>query len=300
MSFSSEIKSELCLLSPTPCCRKAEAFGLLIFGRAFSVSEISMMTELECVAVRYCNLLRELTGIVPVIRFTKAGNYKVRVETAADRLKVLDFFGYSGSEIALRVNFSNFENTEEDCCFRSFLRGAFLICGNITNPEKEYHLEFSVSRAKLCADLMKVVDEDDLKAKKLTRGGSYVIYCKEAEAIEDFLGKMGATKAFLYMMKMRAMKDIKNITNRRANFESANLSRSVLAGMRQTELIESILAKIKTTDMTEDLGQLCTLRLDNPDASLDELGRMMSPPLSRSAVSRRFKKLEEIAKELKK
>ena len=105
--------------------------------------------------------------------------------------------------------------------------------------------------------------------------------------------------AFLEIMQTRAMKDIKNQINRRSNFESANLSRSIEAGLKQVAVIEEILEKIKLSDMTKDLEELCTLRLENPDSSLDEIGKMMNPELSRSAVSRRFKKLEKIAAELK-
>lgn len=271
---------------------------MLIFGRSFSISDISFLTELDTVAARYVNSVRELTGVIPVMKCSKAGNYKVRIDNAADRKKVLEFFGYTGKEVALRINFSNFENTEDECCFKSFLRGAFLSCGNITNPEKEYHLEFNVSKAKLCTDLLKIIDETGLKAKKLTRSGNYVLYCKEAETIEDYLATFGANNSFLIMMRTRAFKDVKNQINRRTNFEAANLSRSIEAGMKQIELINKILKKIKLTDMTDDLAVLCTLRMDSPEASLDELGKMMTPPLSRSAVSRRFKKIDAIATEL--
>lgn len=109
---------------------------------------------------------------------------------------------------------------------------------------------------------------------------------------------MGANNAFMEIVRTRAMKDIKNQINRRSNFEAANMSRSIEAGLKQVAVIEEILKKISLEDMTKDLSQLCTLRLENPDTSLDELGQMMTPPLSRSAISRRFKKLEKIAQEL--
>lgn len=298
MSFSADIKNELCNITPTQCCLKAETFGLLLFGRSFSQSEISFMTELENVALRYCDAIRTLTGVIPVIKCSKAGNYKIKIENSADRKKVLEYFGYTGKELALRINFSNFENTDEECCFKAFIRGTFLACGSISNPEKDYHLEFNIPKAKLCDDFLKIIDEADLKAKKITRNGCHVLYCKEAECIEDYLGKMGANSAFFIMMQTRAVKTVKNQINRLTNFEAANLSRTIEAGILQTELIEKILEKIKLSDMTEDLAQLCTLRLDNPELSLDALGKLMTPPLSRSAVSRRFKKLEEIKKEL--
>ncbi len=303
MSFSTDIKEEICELQPvSACCKKAEALGMLIFGRSFSLSEISFMTELNCVAMHYCNLIYELTGIMPVIAYSKAGNHKVRIDTKEERKKILEFFGYTGKEISLSINFSNFENAddEENCCYTSFVRGAFLVCGNITNPEKEYHLEFNVSRIKLAAEFLSVLNEINLNMKTLTRNSTQLIYCKESETIEDCLGKIGATKSFFFLMETKAMKQVKNKINRRTNFEAANLSRTIEAGIAQIELIEHILSKIKLTDMTEDLAELCTLRLDNPEASIDELGKMMSTPLSRSAVSRRFKKLKDIKEEIDK
>lgn len=301
MSFSTDIKEELCELQPaSACCKKAEALGMLIFGRSFSLTEMSFMTELNCVAMRYCNLIYELTGVTPVISYSKAGNHKVRIDTKEDRKKILEFFGYTGKEISLSINFANFENTDEDetCCYSAFVRGAFLICGNITNPEKEYHLEFNISRVKLASEFLTVLKEINLNMKTHTRNSTQLIYCKESETIEDCLGKIGATKSFFFLMETKAMKQVKNKINRRTNFEAANLSRTIEAGMVQIELIEHILSKIKLTDMTEDLAELCTLRLENPEASTDELGKMMSAPLSRSAVSRRLKKLKDIKEEI--
>ena len=272
---------------------------MLIFGRAFSASEISLMTEIQAVAEHYCMTLRDLTGVTPEIKCSKAGNFKITIPTRADRLKILEYFGYTGKEITLRINLSNLEQSNEDCCSKAFLRGAFLVCGSVTDPQKDYHIEFSVTKAKLCEDLMQIIGDLGLRCKKIIRNNSYVVYAKEAESIEDYIGIMGANNAFLEVMQTRAMKDIKNQINRRSNFESANMSRSIEAGLKQVAVIEEVLSKIKLSDMTEDLEELCSLRLENPELSLDELGKMMNPELSRSAVSRRFKKLEKIAAELK-
>ncbi len=300
MSFSADVKKELTQNISSACCYKAEAFGMLLYGRAFGITEISLMTEFKEVAEHYAAAVRDLTGITPTVEETKAGNHKISIPNKSDRLKILSFFGYTGTELALRVNLSNLEQTNEDCCSRAFLRGAFLVCGSITDPEKDYHIEFNVAKAKLCDDLMQIITDMGLKAKKIIRNNNYVIYSKEAESIEDFIGNMGANNAFMHIMQTRAMKDIKNQINRRSNFESANMSRSIEAGLKQVAVIEEILESIKLDDMTDDLSALCSLRLENPDISLDELGKMMNPPLSRSAVSRRFKKLEQIAQELKK
>ena len=298
MSFSADVKKELTKTISSACCYKAEAFGMLLYGRAFGITEISLMTESKEVAERYSSFIRDLTGITPTTDVTKAGNYKIYIPDRADRLKILNFFGYTGKELALRINLSNLEQTNDDCCSRAFLRGAFLVCGSITDPEKDYHIEFTVAKAKLCDDLVQIIGDMGLKCKKIIRNNSFVIYSKEAESVEDFIGSMGANNAFMEIVRTRAMKDIKNQINRRSNFEAANMSRSIEAGLKQVAVIEEILKKISLEDMTKDLSQLCSLRLENPDTSLDELGQMMNPPLSRSAISRRFKKLEKIAQEL--
>ncbi len=272
---------------------------MLLYSRSFGLSEISLMTESKSVAERYSSSIRDLTGITPLVTESKAGNYKVTIPTKDERAQILDFFGYTGKELSLRINLSNLEQTNNDCCSRALLRGAFLVCGSVTDPEKDYHIEFSVQKAKLCNDLMQIIDDIGLKAKKIIRNNSYVIYSKDAESVEDFIGTMGANNAFLKVMQTRAIKNIKNQINRRSNFESANMSRSIEAGLKQTALIEEVLKTIKLDDMTEDLSSLCKLRLENPDLSLDELGKLMNPELSRSAVSRRFKKLEKIAEELR-
>ncbi len=272
---------------------------MLIFGRSFSPSEISIMTDIQAVAEHYCTTIRDLTDVTPEITQTKSGKYKVEIKAKADRLKILKYFGYTGKELTLRVNLSNLEQSNEDCCSKAFLRGAFLVCGSVTDPEKDYHIEFSVAKVKLCEDLMRIIEELGMNPKKLMRNNSCVAYLKEAASVEDFIGFVGSTKGFLEIMQTRAMKDLKNQINRRSNFDSANMVRSIEAGLKQVALIEEILEKIQLSDMTEDLAQLCSLRLENPEISLDELGKMMTPELSRSAISRRFKKLEKIATELK-
>ena len=299
MSFSADVKKELTQNISSACCYKAEAFGMLLYGRAFSLSEISLMTEFPSVAERYSSCIRDLTGVTPLTQKSDAGNFKISVQTREERVKILEYFGYTGKELSLRVNLSNLEQSNEDCCSKAFLRGVFLVCGSVTDPLKDYHIEFTVTKAKLCDDLLHIIGDLGLKARKIIRNNSYVIYSKDAESVEDYIGTMGANNAFMHIVQTRALKDIKNQINRRSNFESANMSRSIEAGLKQVAIIEEVLEKISLSDMTPDLAELCRLRLDNPDISLDELGKMMKPELSRSAVSRRFKKLEKIAAELK-
>ena len=152
---------------------------MLIFGRAFSLAEISLMTEIQAVAEHYCTSIRDLTGVTPELTCSKAGNYKISIPTRVERLKILEYFGYTGKEITLRINLSNLEQSNEDCCSKAFLRGAFLVCGSVTDPEKDYHIELDdnqfdtvFNQIKSLGDKGKCITDDDLKAIALTELGS--------------------------------------------------------------------------------------------------------------------------------
>ncbi|NMP38356.1 MAG: DNA-binding protein WhiA [Clostridiales bacterium] len=293
MSFSSQIKEELCSVESKPCCLKAEAFGMLLFGREFSASRISMLTDLECVAEKYRDSVSAATGITPSIKLSGSGKYTLSVEGAQQRKKVLSEFGYSGNEVALRINRANLA---DECCSSAFLRGAFLSCGCVTSPQREYHLEFTVSRIKLCRDLQTLIAESGLMPKSVSRSNNCAVYFKDSEEIEDLLGAMGANNSVLELMSIKIYKDVRNTVNRKTNFESANLDRTFNAAMVQTDAIMSIANTRGLDTLPEQLRRIAQLRLDNPELSLTELGRMMSPPMSRSSVNRRLAKLEEIAK----
>lgn len=297
MSFSENIKKELCSLIREPCCMKAECYGLLLFGRAFSFNEISILTQSSESAHLYEGLIKELFSITPDISRSRAGKFTVSVTNPSDRRFILSEFGHTGSEIALRINYANFEN---ECCISAFIRGVFISCGFVTNPEKDYHIEFITPKQKLALDLKRIIEDLSIAPKQIRRKSGYSLYIKDGESIEDILGFMGATTSFLHMMNIRATKDMLNKINRQYNFESANLNRTIEANMKQIKNIDTII-RLGSLDYLEDeLAFLANLRLENKEAALAELGEMFNPPLSRCAVGRRFKKIEAIADELKK
>ena len=296
MSFSEELKSELCKIENQPCCQKAEAFGLLLFGRSFSRREMSLLTQSEAVAQRYANAITGLTGIVPSSIRSQAGKYTVKVDDAGQTHTILECLGYTGKEITSRINRANLEN---DCCEQAFLRGVFLVCGTVTNPEKDYHLEFVTAKQRLSLDLLRILEDVTPKIKQIRRKNGYALYIKDGEGIEDILGYMGAASSFLRMLNIRATKDVRNSVNRRMKFETANLSRTIDASVAQVNSIRTIEQLSSLDSLSEDLRELALLRLNNREASLNELGTLMHPPLSRSAVNRRFIKLSMTADELK-
>ena len=296
MSFSSDIKRELTALPmENACCEAAQAYGMLEFGRAFSVGGVSLQTENPAVAACYEQLVNRVCDVklkttVP----DKPGMYTVAAEEANTCRRIVSRFGHS-NEVAIRLNRANL-----DCetCAAAYVRGAFLVCGAITNPQVDYHLEFSVPYYNLSHDLMTLLGEMGLLAKSVRRKGNYIVYFKESEQIEDCLTLMGAVGASLELMNVKMIKDIRNNANRVANCESANIDKTVAAALVQAEAVRRIESTIGIDALPEDLRALCQLRLDNPDYSLRELGARLEPPISRSGVNHRFQRIVEIAENL--
>lgn len=296
MSFSSDVKHELSQIELTSdCCLQAQAYGMLLFGRAFSYSDISFTTENEAVAQKYSDIIYELFSFRPNISTNNTKKYTVEIKNKADRTAVMELFGHDPSQVTLRINRANITS---ECCFGAFLRGVFLACGTVTDPEKNYHLEFTISRKKICMDLIQLLEEVGFEPKYVYRKYNHVIYFKISEAIEDFLTLIGATNSTLTLMGVKMQKDIVNRVNRRVNFESANLSRTVDAALEQVYAIEKIERTRGLETLPKQLQEMARLRRENPEESLSELAGLINPPISRSGVNHRLKRLVEIANEI--
>lgn len=297
MSFTAEVKSELSELENFSSeMKKSFAYGFLLFGKTFNSRSVTCSTDYECVIRTFSNIVTELTGIIPGVSQLKSGKYVFKIITSADRKKLLEFFDHSVNEISLRINHGNLEFDES---YYAFLRGAFLSCGSVSNPDKGYHLEFVVQHNKLSGDLLKILTNLNLGAKYILRKYSHVIYIKGSENIEDLLTMMGAPNSSLYLMGVKVQKDVRNKINRKMNFESANMSRAIEAGLSQVRAIELIESKQGLDSLTDELKELAILRKENPDMSLKELGASLSVPISRSGVNHRLSKLVSIAEKYK-
>lgn len=296
MSFSSQVKEELLQVEmEEDCCLQAMAYGMLLFSRSFTTQSIYLKTENYGVAKKYQELIGSVSDVKVKFERSKSGFNKVSVPLRNDRIKLLERFGHTGKEIALRINRANIS---EDCCMGAFLRGIFLVCGIMTLPQREYHLEYSVPFRKLSIDLLSLLGELELNPKVTTRNGYNIIYFKESEAIEDLLTTMGAVKSSLEIMNVKIYKDFRNKVNRVINCETANIAKTVNAAAVQLEAIQKIIAHGKLDSFSEDVRELALLRLDNPELSLRELGEQLSPPMTRSGVNHRMKKLLDMANEL--
>ena len=284
MSFSSEVKQELAELAPEkPCCRAALAYGLLEFGHAFTGARVSLQTEHAAVAHLYSELTAAVCGVAPpaVQSLPRRGGFCiVSVDEAAARARVLERFGHSPADLSVRLNRANLE------------------CDGVVDPASGYHMEFSVPYYNLCRDLLALLRELGFHAKQVCRKGAQVVYLKESEQIEDCLTLMGATNASLELMGIKMVKDIRNNANRITNCESANIDKTVAAAAVHLEAVRKIEAHGGLTLLPEELREVARLRLDNPDMSLRELGESMEPPLSRSGVNHRLRRIVDYADKL--
>ncbi|MCQ2474643.1 MAG: DNA-binding protein WhiA [Clostridia bacterium] len=296
MSFSSDIKSELTKIEDlSPCCLHAQVYGLVLFAH-FSKYNLSITTENKEVFNMYVSFLRNYCGVEPVISKTGTKKHTAYVKSDSDKEKVFEKFGHSLKETSLRINRANIQ---DECCVSSFLRGVFLSCGMVTDPERGYHLEFVVPYKKLSSDLIKFFDELELSPKYIVRKGNHIVYFKISESIEDILAVIGAQDASLYLMNVKIEKDVKNKVNRIINFEMSNISKTVEAANIQLESIAYIDKKIGISALPDNLQSIAKLRLENPEASLKDLGNMLDEPISRSGVNHRLDRIVKIAEKLK-
>ncbi len=300
MSFAANLKDELCKDVPEQeSALHALLYGFLLFSHKFSADEISFAVVHEPTARLFAEALATHCGISAKIIFHERARgtlYKVSIEKASERRKILDAFYHMPKEPSLRINRANIEN-EEDVPY--FLRGAYLVCGSLTDPQKEYHLEFGVSYMNLSKDLSTLIGEVLPQPKSIMRRGSYIVYYKESENIEDMITYIGAMLSSLEMMNIKIEKDIKNRVNRRMNCDNANMDKTLNASLQQVEDIKYIFETKDESFLPDELLQVAKLRLENPEMSLRELCGSVEPPLSRSGVNHRLKKIGEIASALR-
>lgn len=188
---------------------------------------------------------------------------------------------------------------KSSCCKRAALRGAYLTIGSMSNPQRSYHLEFVCASEKQAMQMCEILSGFELEAKIVVRKKYYVVYMKEGSAIVDLLNIMEAHVALMNLENLRILKDISNSVNRRVNCEAANIVKTVNAANRQVADIELIKEKKGISALPENLRETAVLRLEHPDATLLELSQMMNPPIGKSGMNHRLRKLSEIADEIR-
>ncbi len=302
MSFSSEIKKELCSAEIYEKeLLKAELYGMLLFGKTFSADKIVFTTENTYACKRSVFLLQNL--YMPIIEKqtalrTKSNDshlYKIKIVDSDECKRIFESFGHSEQQVTTRVNRANVCSEELSS---AFVRGAFLSCGYVADPMKGYHAEFCVPHKNLSIDLCKIlteITECEFTPKTVVRNGNYVVYFKGSEQICDLLTYIGAPVKAMEIMGTKAVKQVRNNVNRRINSEVANIGKVAAASAKQLEAIEYIKKTKGLEVLPDDLREIAYLRLENPEMSLRDLGQNLNPPISRSGANHRIKRLLEYA-----
>lgn len=314
MSFSSRTKNELSRLEiENDCCLLAELAALVRMNGSVQITgmqsiNIRFTTENAAIARRIFSILKLLysSEIEVMVRrnkqLKKNNNYLIAVHDKDISTKILMDVGYIKDDRS-NLYSPNYkvpkEIVKKRCCKRSFIRGSFLGGGSITNPEKTYHLEFVTSREEHAKSLRNIINSFGLLSKIIQRKESFVVYIKEAEQIVDLLNIIGAHQALLKLEDIRVLKEVRNNINRLVNCETANLGKTIDASLRQIEGIKLIQKKIGLNKLPDNLREVAEVRLAYPDASLKEIGELLSPPIGKSGVNHRFRKIEEIAQEFR-
>lgn len=291
-----DVKNELLSLEMVPdCCAHAEAYGMLLFGRSFSNYGISFAAENKIVSDKYAKCIESIIGKKPEYSFGEGKMGIVSVDAEQDCEAVLEQFGHSKGDLSLRINRSNLA---DECCFSAFIRGVFLSCGTVSSPEKNYHLEFVIPYLKLSNDLISLLKELGFEPKHVTRKGYHIIYFKDSTEIEDLLTSMGATNSTLQLIGIKIQKNMRNRINRRVNFETANISRAVNAAGVQLDSIRKIQKEKGIDFLSPALQEIAKIRMENPDASLNEMEVLLGGTLSKSGINHRLNKIVKIAQEI--
>ncbi len=305
MSFSGMVKEELSRqISPARHCRIAEAAALLCAaGRITSEGNLRLQTENATVVRKSFTLLQKTFNIETEIavresRQMKKGNvYFVEIRDPDEIRNILQGTKLSVNRGALCSD--NTLITQQSCCKRAFIRGAFLASGSISDPEKGYHFEIVCPDLKKAEQLQELIHSFQIDAKIVLRKKSYVVYVKEGAQIVDMLAVMEANVALMNLENIRILKEMRNSVNRKVNCETANINKTVNAAVKQIEDIRLIESRMGFHSLNDGLAEIAELRLQYPEATLKELGMMLSPQVGKSGVNHRLRKLSEIADELR-
>ena len=312
MSFSAETKNELSRIkSDNRCCNVTELAALIRLAGSIQIAgfgklNLKITTELNSIARKIFKSLKENFGINTTIsvnknQMLKRNNSYVLMVTsdmgAENLLKELGIL--AKGEGFYTLNKVPTDLIQHDECARAFIRGAFLGGGSISDPGKNYHMEFVTNNEVFAESLKDLINSLGFNCKIVARKNNYVVYLKESEQISDLLSIIGAHQALLSLQNTKIVKAMRNNVNRIVNCETANLSKTVNAADRHVENIRFIQETVGINSLPENLQEIAALRVEFEDMSLKELGEMLTPPIGKSGVNHRLRKIEEIANKLR-
>jgi len=282
MSFSAELKTELCKVKISDCCEYAELYGIFLLSRNFSNDDIFFFSDIKEITDKCASLIYSIYKIKPE-KIIHKGNYALKSDIISVGKIYADF-------ITVQYITDVFEC---EGCFESFIRGAFLSGGSITDPKKGFHAEIKTKFETVALSLEALFATRQLKASISKRSGYFVVYFKGNEKISDLLALMGASKKALEVIDIAMLNEMRNKVNRMKNCETANIGKTVNASVRQTHAIIKIMEAGIFEALPEELKLAADLRIANPDMSLNDLTKLCG--MSRSGLNHRLNKLCEIA-----
>jgi hypothetical protein len=310
LSFSSEVKDELSRISAERDCELAELAAIIRMSGSIQITgggstiNIKVITESASTARRFIQLLKkfleaEVEIVVTKEKMKKHNLYEVTA-SAPDMGNFLEKIGilFKKERFYIKDNIKP-DLVRKRCCRKAYLRGAFLGSGSISDPKGPYHMEFVAASREQAESLAKLINGFGLSARVAARKGTFVVYLKNGDDIRDLLGLIGASESLLKFEDIRVLKEMRNSVNRLVNCETANLNKTVDAAIRQIEMINFLKQIGVYEHLPPGLKQVAELRVKHPDLSLKELGQLMTPPLGKSGVNHRLKKLEEFAEKIK-
>jgi len=293
MTFSSKVKTELCKNPVNKvCCALAEAYGALLYSNTFAASEIRIITASRDFAERLPKLFAKAFSL----EFDSIVLSRKYILTIIDRDKInriFDCYGYEASNII--AHHVNLGVLEDECCRAAFVRGAHLAGGSVTDPAKRYHLELVTDHFNVSREMFAVLLEMEFSPKETARSGNFVTYFKHSEAIEDVLTTIGAPLSAMGIMEAKIEKGMRSTINRKVNCDTANADKVVAAAQEQIEAIRKLERNIGLDELPEKLYETAILRLVNPEASLADLSILADPPVTKSCLNHRLRKLTEMA-----
>ena len=290
MSYSTFAKTELCRIKPeTDCCALAEAYGLLLYSRLLSEGHDSYATETKGIADLMGETMASVCGIyADVITLAKPGSngckYMVKIPNDEQKKLICSRFAGAGGGIL-----------EKECCIAAFLRGIFIVCGTVTEPSRDYHMEFLAGSERRCDILSDTLARAGIRGHKLQRGDRWLLYIKGADDIINIMKKMGSVHSVQSIETTKNVRDFRNNANRLVNCDQANIDRTLSASQQQCAAIRKLIEKKGYAGIPPELREIARLRLENPEMTLRDLSENLSEPITRSGVNHRLKKLMELA-----
>lgn len=301
MSFSSEVKENLSTIANLNNKElvKYELIGYLISNNAMCSSSNKKTISYSTVNEYNINRFSKLLSNLDILNFQielKGKTYKIILP----KISTIQEINYEESDIILSLdlkeNLKKIEkiNAQEELAIKAIVRGIFLGSGSVNNPENKYHLEMILNNAQNAKVIKEVLEKLQIHMKEMERKKGYSLYLKDGEEISKFLAFIGANAAVLKFEEIRVIREMKNNVNRKVNCETANLSKTINAAVKQIEVIKKLQRDGKFESLSDNLKEIALLRLENPDASLIELGQMLKNPIGKSGVNHRLKQLEQL------